>query len=107
MCRERFKYLRRKRMLGVTSSGYDRDHDYHRKGITSVGVDKLCDFSPYSDLCLCVVTWNMNGQVCYRDLEDMVARNNRKFDLLVIGLQEVPRKNISRRLQAALLDSHM
>ncbi|KAM5564791.1 type IV inositol polyphosphate 5-phosphatase 11 [Rosa sericea] len=103
----RLKHSKRKHnQLGVTcSAGYD--HDYH-EGIKSVRADNhVCDFSPYSDLCICVVTWNMNGQVSYQDLEEMVAGNNRKFDLLVIGLQEVPRKNISRLLQTALLDSHI
>ncbi|PQQ13580.1 type IV inositol polyphosphate 5-phosphatase 11 isoform X1 [Prunus yedoensis var. nudiflora] len=99
----RFKLRRKPIQLGsLDSHGTTMSHE----GITTVRVDNRCDFSSFSDLCICVVTWNMNGQVTYEDLAELVG-NNRKFDLLVVGLQEVPRKNISRLLQAALLDSHI
>ncbi|XP_009365619.2 type IV inositol polyphosphate 5-phosphatase 11 [Pyrus x bretschneideri] len=91
--------LRRKTM---DSQGATTSHE----GIKTVRADNRCDFSSYSDLCVSVVTWNMNGQVCYEDLAELVG-NSRKSDLLVVGLQEVPRKNISRLLKAALLDSHI
>ncbi|PPD90362.1 hypothetical protein GOBAR_DD12717 [Gossypium barbadense] len=32
-------------------------------GIKSVMADNLCNFSTNSDLCICMVTWNMNGQI--------------------------------------------
>jgi len=32
-------------------------------GIRTVGVEKVCNFSTDSDLCISIVTWNMNGQV--------------------------------------------
>lgn len=90
-----------KQLDSTISAGYDHE------GIQRVKADKfVCDSPPYSDLCICVITWNMNGRLCYRDLM-MVARNNSKFDLLVIGLQEVPRKLFERPLQTALLDSHV
>ncbi|KAK9270747.1 hypothetical protein L1049_026330 [Liquidambar formosana] len=76
------------------------------EGIKTLRVDNLCDFSSISDLCICIVTWNMNGQVCYEDLATLVGRDQ-KFDLLVVGLQEVPRNNISRLLQAVLVETHM
>ncbi|KAI8014096.1 Type IV inositol polyphosphate 5-phosphatase 11 [Camellia lanceoleosa] len=76
------------------------------EGIKTVGVDNYCDFSSSSDLCICIVTWNMNGQVSYEDIEELVGRD-RKFHLLVVGLQEAPRNNISRLLQAALVESHI
>lgn len=99
----RFKLRRKPIQLGsLDSHGATMSHE----GIKTVRVDNRCDFSSYSDLCICVVTWNMNGQVTYEDLAELVG-NNRKFDLLVVGLQEVPRKNISRLLKAALLDSHI
>ncbi|XP_020534853.1 type IV inositol polyphosphate 5-phosphatase 11 isoform X2 [Jatropha curcas] len=75
------------------------------EGIKSVKVNSLCDFSRNSDICICLVTWNMNGKVSYKDLVELIG-SNRKFDLLVVGLQEVPRKNIARLLQAVLLDTH-
>lgn len=45
-------------------------------------------------------------KLSYEDLAEVV-RNNRNFDLLVVGLQEVPRHNISRLLQEALLESYV
>ncbi|XP_039044401.1 type IV inositol polyphosphate 5-phosphatase 11-like [Hibiscus syriacus] len=74
-------------------------------GIKTVRADNLCDFSRNSDLCICVVTWNMNGQVSYEDLVELLG-SNRRCDLLVIGLQEVPRKNLERLLQDALSETH-
>ncbi|XP_018821612.1 type IV inositol polyphosphate 5-phosphatase 11 [Juglans regia] len=79
------------------------NHDH--EGIKTVGADNLCDFSSSSDLCICIVTWNMNGQVCYEDLAEIVGSGSRKFDLLVIGLQEVPQNNILQPLQAALVET--
>ncbi|XP_059637768.1 type IV inositol polyphosphate 5-phosphatase 11 [Cornus florida] len=76
------------------------------EGIKTVGANNHCNFSSTSDLCICIVTWNMNGQVSYEDIEELV-RGDRKFDLLVVGLQEVPRSNISRLLQKALADTHI
>ncbi|PPS17905.1 hypothetical protein GOBAR_AA02711 [Gossypium barbadense] len=74
-------------------------------GIKSVMADNLCNFSTNSELCICMVTWNMNGQVSYEDLVELFG-NNRGFDLLVVGLQEVPRKDLARLLQDALVDTH-
>ncbi|MBA0693407.1 hypothetical protein Goari_003781 [Gossypium aridum] len=74
-------------------------------GIKSVMADNLCNFSTNSDLCICMVTWNMNGRVSYEDLVELFG-NNRGFDLLVVGLQEVPRKDLARLLQDALVDTH-
>ncbi|XWS21105.1 hypothetical protein CRYUN_Cryun30bG0026800 [Craigia yunnanensis] len=71
----------------------------------TVEADNLCDFSRNSDLCICIVTWNMNGQVSYEDALDLVG-SNRRFDLLVVGLQEVPRNNLARLLQDALVETH-
>ncbi|KAK6245341.1 hypothetical protein SCA6_008431 [Theobroma cacao] len=75
------------------------------EGIKTVGADNLCDFSTDSNLCICIVTWNMNGKVSYEDLVELVG-SNRRFDLLVVGLQEVPRNNLARLLQDALVESH-
>ncbi|XVE69955.1 hypothetical protein DITRI_Ditri10aG0032900 [Diplodiscus trichospermus] len=75
------------------------------EGIKTVEADNLCDFSRNSDLCICVVTWNMNGQVSYEDVVELVG-SNRRFDLLVVGLQEVPRNNLARMLQDALVETH-
>ncbi|KAG5231014.1 type inositol 1,4,5-trisphosphate phosphatase [Salix suchowensis] len=82
------------------------DHNTHHEGIKTLKVNKVCNFSGNSDLCICVVTWNMNGQVVYEDLVELVGSNS-KCDLLVVGLQEVPRKNIAPLLQTALADTHV
>ncbi|KAF3446265.1 hypothetical protein FNV43_RR11444 [Rhamnella rubrinervis] len=77
------------------------------EGIKSLNVaNNPCEWSNNSDICICVVTWNINGQLSYEDLAEVV-RNDRNFDLLVVGLQEVPRYNISRLLQEALLESYV
>lgn len=39
------------------------------------------------------------------DLEVLIG-GNRKFDLFVVGLQEVPRRNMARLLQKVLVDTH-
>lgn len=70
-----------------------------------VGVKKVCEFSTGSVLCLCIVTWNMNGKVFSKDLAKLVGKD-RKFDLFVVGLQEVPRHNVSGMLQSALAETH-
>lgn len=153
-----------------------------REGIQTVAVENHCNFSRNSDLCICVVTWNMNGQVCliiiiftleinvviskglyiylphfyviftcsplfimlfllsshkfvasllwsivepkfwfgheawfammtfyvkvsYEDLVELIG-SSRKFDLLIVGLQEVPRNNIARLLKRAVAETH-
>ncbi|XP_044511790.1 type IV inositol polyphosphate 5-phosphatase 11 [Mangifera indica] len=76
------------------------------EGIQTVEVENQCNFLRNSDLCICVVTWNMNGQASYEDLVKLIG-NNRKFDLLVVGLQEVPRKTIAQLLQTALVETHV
>ncbi|EEF52518.1 type IV inositol polyphosphate 5-phosphatase 11 [Ricinus communis] len=98
--RRRSKFLRKQ--MDSTMSNHVATHD----GIKTVEVDHRCDFSRNSDLCISIVTWNMNGKVSYQDLVELVG-SNRKFDLLVVGFQEVPRKNIARLLQAVLLDTHI
>ncbi|XP_057425300.1 type IV inositol polyphosphate 5-phosphatase 11 isoform X2 [Lotus japonicus] len=77
-------------------------------GIRTVSVDNACNFSTDSDLCISIVTWNMNGQVSFEDLAEMVG-SNRKFDLLVVGLQEAPRpgKKVATLLSAILDESHI
>ncbi|XP_022974909.1 type IV inositol polyphosphate 5-phosphatase 11 [Cucurbita maxima] len=62
-----------------------------------------------SGVCIYIVTWNMNGQARYGDLEKLVGGKggNREFELFVVGLQEVPRSDVSRLLQSALAESHM
>lgn len=39
-------------------------HDIsNHEGIRTVGIEKICEFSTGSVVCVCVVTWNMNGKV--------------------------------------------
>nr|XP_023905394.1 type IV inositol polyphosphate 5-phosphatase 11 [Quercus suber]POF19739.1 type iv inositol polyphosphate 5-phosphatase 11 [Quercus suber] len=85
---------------------FKNNHTASHEGIKTVGVDNLCDFSSNSDLCVCIVTWNMNGQVSYEDIAELVG-SSRKFDLFIIGLQEAPRNNILRLLQTALVETHI
>ncbi|KAK6131167.1 hypothetical protein DH2020_035087 [Rehmannia glutinosa] len=94
--------IRRKRIpVGII----DHDDASH-EGIKTVEANNRCEFSNNSDVCICIVTWNMNGQVEYEDIKKLVG-NERKYDLLVIGLQEVPRTNVLELLKNALLESHV
>ncbi|KAI5656004.1 hypothetical protein M9H77_24797 [Catharanthus roseus] len=104
LCAMLFKNRKKtkRKPAGIIDDGDDGTHE----GIRTVNVKSRCDFSGSSDVCLCIVTWNMNGKVSYEDIENLVSRD-RKFDLLVIGLQEVPRKNISGMLKNVLVDTHM
>ncbi|KAF8410624.1 hypothetical protein HHK36_003156 [Tetracentron sinense] len=77
-----------------------------QEGIKTVGVEKLCGFSTNSLLCICIVTWNMNGKLSNEEFAELVG-SDRKFDLLVVGFQEVPRgNNIAKLLQAVLVETH-
>lgn len=75
-------------------------------GIRTVDVDNTCNFSTTSNLCISIVTWNMNGQVSFEDLAEMVG-SNRDFDLLAVGLQEAPGNKMATMLSAALDESHI
>lgn len=44
-------------------------------------------------------------KVSYEDLVELIG-SNRKFDLLIVGLQEVPRNNIARLLKRAVAETH-
>jgi len=44
-------------------------------------------------------------QVSLEDLAELVGRD-RRFDLLAVGLQEVPKSNVARLLQSALHETH-
>ncbi|XP_057469116.1 type IV inositol polyphosphate 5-phosphatase 11 isoform X2 [Actinidia eriantha] len=102
-------FIRRciRRLKWRTKTGDVMNHDIPiHEGIKTIGVENDCDFSSSSELCICIVTWNMNGQVSYGDIKELVGRD-RKFHLLVVGLQEAPRNNISRFLQEALVETHM
>ncbi|XP_062097540.1 type IV inositol polyphosphate 5-phosphatase 11 [Humulus lupulus] len=90
-----------------TSNGHSHNSHGHG-GINTIKPRNLCndELPTDSDICICVVTWNMNGRVCEEDLAEIVG-NRRQFDLLVVGLQEVPRRNVSQLLQATLLESYM
>ncbi|CAM8977622.1 hypothetical protein QQ045_030630 [Rhodiola kirilowii] len=99
---------RRSNFVGNCSGSDAMQHE----GIKTIAVanedhSSGCPFSSGADLCVWIVTWNMNGKVNYKDLEDLVVGGDRRPELIVIGLQEVPRKNILRLLQTALNQTHM
>ncbi|EXC07322.1 Type I inositol-1,4,5-trisphosphate 5-phosphatase 11 [Morus notabilis] len=87
--------------------GNSTSTDHHHGGIRTIKADNLCELSTEnSNICICVITWNMNNlKVSSEDLADLVG-DNRQFDLLVVGLQEVPRRNVSYLLQEALVESY-
>ena len=55
----------------------------------------------YIDL-ICVVLVKMSVE----DVTKLVS-SNRKFDLLVVGLQEAPKSDVSQVLQEALAETHV
>ncbi|KDP38454.1 hypothetical protein JCGZ_04379 [Jatropha curcas] len=57
------------------------------EGIKSVKVNSLCDFSRNSDICICLVTWNMNGKVCKRYLERILHDCCKQFFWIPIELK--------------------
>ncbi|XP_020235422.1 type IV inositol polyphosphate 5-phosphatase 11 isoform X1 [Cajanus cajan] len=105
LCKGRRYSSSKRRTMGFIHNQASPSHI----GIRNVGVDKICNFSTTnSDLCISIVTWNMNGQVTFEDLAEMVG-SNREFDLLAVGLQEAPpcpRNKVATMLSAALDESH-
>ncbi|GFZ10281.1 inositol polyphosphate 5-phosphatase 11 [Actinidia rufa] len=102
-------FIRRciRRLKWKTKTGDVMNHDIPiHEGIKTIGVENDCDFSSSSELCICIVTWNMNGQVSYGDIKELVGRD-RKFHLLVVGLQEAPRNNISRHISSSLFSKNL
>ncbi|XP_058069151.1 type IV inositol polyphosphate 5-phosphatase 11 isoform X2 [Magnolia sinica] len=80
-------------------------HSIH-EGIKTVVAENFCESSSNVPvLCMCIVTWNMNGKVSSEDFVELIG-GNRNFDLFVVGLQEVPRHNVARLLKAILVDTH-
>ncbi|ESQ30861.1 hypothetical protein EUTSA_v10011683mg [Eutrema salsugineum] len=75
-------------------------------GIRTVKAVKSCSFPRKSDLCIRIITWNMNGKVSYEDLVELVGKD-RKFDLLIVGLQEAPKTNVAQFLQTASSPTHV
>ncbi|XP_049390972.1 type IV inositol polyphosphate 5-phosphatase 11 [Solanum stenotomum] len=87
--------------IGMVDS-FEASHE----GIKTVDIQKRCEFSGTSShLCIYFVTWNMNGQVPCEDIAKLVGED-RKYDLLVMGLQEAPRNNICKLLKNTLADTH-
>ncbi|KAL1200949.1 Type IV inositol polyphosphate 5-phosphatase 11 [Cardamine amara subsp. amara] len=78
----------------------------HHDGIKTIEAVKSCSFSRKPDLCIRIITWNMNGKVSYEDLAEVVGKE-RKFDLLVVGLQEAPKTNVAQFLQTASSPTHV
>jgi inositol-1,4,5-trisphosphate 5-phosphatase len=74
-------------------------------GIKTIEAVNSCSFSRKADLCIRIITWNMNGNVSYEDLVELVGKE-RKFDLLVVGLQEAPKANVDQLLQTASSPTH-
>jgi inositol-1,4,5-trisphosphate 5-phosphatase len=109
------------------------DEDGTHEGIKTIRIQKACEFVTNSVLCVCIITWNMNGKVNHilgcvlldggrsiffglifcsftqmsvQDVRKLVS-SDRKFDLLVLGLQEAPKSGVAQVLQEAMADTHM
>ncbi|KAL6637469.1 hypothetical protein ACP70R_025041 [Stipagrostis hirtigluma subsp. patula] len=82
------------------------DEDGTHEGIKTIPIQKACEFTTCSVLCVCIITWNMNGKLSVEDVTKLVS-SNRKFDLLVVGLQEVPKCDVSQVLQEAMAETHI
>ncbi|KAJ8494138.1 hypothetical protein OPV22_015859 [Ensete ventricosum] len=75
------------------------------EGIKTVDIEKVCEFSTSSVTCVCIVTWNMNGKASSGDMAELIGWH-RRFDILAVGLQEVPKHDVGVQLQAALAETH-
>lgn len=76
------------------------------EGIKTIPIQKACEFTANSVLCVCIITWNMNSKMSVEDVTKLVS-SNRKFDLLVVGLQEAPKCEVSQVLQEAMAETHV
>lgn len=41
----------------------DEDGSGTHEGIKTIRIQKTCEFTTSSVLCVCIITWNMNGKV--------------------------------------------
>ncbi|XP_062211836.1 type IV inositol polyphosphate 5-phosphatase 11 isoform X1 [Phragmites australis] len=82
------------------------DQDGTHEGIKTIPIQKACEFTTNSLLCVCIITWNMNGKMSVEDVTKLVS-SNRKFDLLVVGLQEAPKCDVSQVLQETMAETHI
>uniref|UniRef100_A0ACD5W829 Uncharacterized protein n=1 Tax=Avena sativa TaxID=4498 RepID=A0ACD5W829_AVESA len=95
----RFSELRSDGMVSVDEGGT-------HEGIKTIRIQKACEFITSSVLCVCIVTWNMNSKMSVQDVRKLVS-SDRKFDLLVLGLQEAPKSGVAEVLQEAMADTHI
>ncbi|CAM0875827.1 unnamed protein product [Alopecurus aequalis] len=82
------------------------DEDVTHEGIKTIRVQKACEFATSSVLCICIITWNMNSKMSVQDVRKLVS-SDRKFDLLVLGLQEAPKSGVVQVLQEDMADTHI
>lgn len=57
LCRRRYIKSRHRRLEATNT------HYMMNEGIKTVEVEKLCDSTNKPILCMCILTWNMNGKV--------------------------------------------
>ncbi|GLJ06703.1 hypothetical protein SUGI_0045730 [Cryptomeria japonica] len=101
-----FHGLTRKDILCLLERSLSEKEKICSRGIRRTET-KVCRLSKnaaanVSDLCVHVVTWNMNGKVACHELHKLVGGRGESFDLYVIGLQEVPNCNASSLILNAL-----
>ncbi|RWW80465.1 hypothetical protein BHE74_00011185 [Ensete ventricosum] len=96
-CRERSKEVKKDRRFDSMGTVHE--------GIKTVDIEKVCEFSTSSVTCVCIVTWNMNGKASSGDMAELIGWH-RRFDILAVGLQEVPKHDVGVQLQAALAETH-
>lgn len=98
--------LKKWRLSELHSNGMvSIDEDGTHEGIKTIRVQKACEFTTSPVLCVCIITWNMNGKMSAEDATKLVS-SNRKFDLLVVGLQEAPKSDVAQVLQEAMAETH-
>ncbi|XP_062211837.1 type IV inositol polyphosphate 5-phosphatase 11 isoform X2 [Phragmites australis] len=102
MIRKKDSVTRHGQLQRLCSSKVDGTHE----GIKTIPIQKACEFTTNSLLCVCIITWNMNGKMSVEDVTKLVS-SNRKFDLLVVGLQEAPKCDVSQVLQETMAETHI
>eukprot|EP01018_Ginkgo_biloba_P020250 Gb_31865 [translate_table: standard] len=98
-----FRGLRRKDIVSFLERSLSEKEKTYTRGIRRIerkSTTRVCRAGP--DLCMHIVTWNMNGKIACHELHKLLGGKGESFDFYVIGLQEVPNCDASSAILNAL-----
>lgn len=87
-----FYGLRRKDILNFLERSLSEKEKTCTRGIRRIErrPSKFAWTAGPDNLCMHIVTWNMNGKLAYHELHKLLGGKGESFDFYIIGLQEVP-----------------